>query len=277
MNTLQKKPTGSQNIFIVLLFIVLFFIIIGFMYYNVTKDYRILVDEILPLFNNYQKKIPSEMIPLTPKLKMSMILWLYIDNNPENSQWFSNFTSDKYIINRDYSPAILYQPYNNSIKVILKTKDLRKNLKEENNVNSSSNTYYDFKEKKQSIEVSDIKYQHWNQIVVVIDNRYVDIYLNSILVKSALLDNVPIFNNKEITIGKPKHNPNCFLGRLEYKPDIIPLSEIKTLYLRDKDRFTIDGEIRKNINLDTMNIRKKEYTDKIIEDEIRIMNSADSV
>jgi hypothetical protein len=278
MNNLQKKPTQSQNLFIILLFIVIFFVIIALMYYNVVKDYKILVDEVLPLFNNFEKKIPSEMIPFTPKLKLSLILWLYIDNNPENSHWFSNFTSDKYIINRDYSPAILYQPYNNSIKVILKTKDLRKNLEEENNnVYSSSNTYYDFTEKKQSIEVSDIKYQHWNQLVVVVDNRYVDIYLNAKLVKSALLDNVPIFNNNEIIIGKPKHNPNCFLGKLEYKPDIIPMTEINALYLRDKDNFIINSEIRNNINLEIKELRKKEYTNKIIEDETRKMNIEDPI
>ena len=268
MNTI-KKPTMSQDIFIILFFVMGFFLIIGFFYYNTTKDYKTLIDEIQPLFNNYEKKIPSEMIPLTPKLKMSMVMWLYIDNNSENSQWFSNFTGDKYIIDKKGGPSIMYQPYNNSIKVLVKIKDLRQPIPNEESKN------IELMEKTQEIEISDIKFQHWNQLVVVIDNRYVDTYLNATLVKSVLLDNVPIFNSGEIILGKPKHNPNCFLGKLEYKADTIPLSEINALYFRDKYSFTIDGEIRQNINLETMKIRKDEYIKKIIEDEINKNNMND--
>ena len=274
MNTI-KKPTMSQDIFIILFFVMGFFLIIGFFYYNTTKDYKTLIDEIQPLFNNYEKKIPSEMIPLTPKLKMSMVMWLYIDNNSENSQWFSNFTGDKYIIDKKGGPSIMYQPYNNSIKVLVKIKDLRQPIPHEKNVYSEESKNIELMEKTQEIEISDIKFQHWNQLVVVIDNRYVDTYLNATLVKSVLLDNVPIFNSGEIILGKPKHNPNCFLGKLEYKADTIPLSEINALYFRDKYSFTIDGEIRQNINLETMKIRKDEYIKKIIEDEINKNNMND--
>ena len=82
------------------------------------------------------------------------------------------------------------------------------------------------------------------------DNRYVDIYYNSVLVKSALLDNVPIFNEGDITLGK-KTQSNLFVGKIEYKPDILPLSELNALYLRDKNSLTLDNSIRNQINIET--------------------------
>ena len=109
----------------------------------------------------------------------------------------------------------------------------------------------------------------------MVNNRYVDIFHNSVLVKSALLDNVPLLNHKEITLGKPKHNPNIFLGKIEYKPDVISLTELHALYLRDKNSFTIDGNLRKKVNMETMKIRKKQYKDRIIKDELARMNETD--
>lgn len=281
MNNIKKKPTTTQNTFLIGIFIVAFFLLIAFLYYNSTKDYAVLVDEVLPLYNNYEKKIPSEMIPLPNGLKMSFILWLYMDNNTENSQWFSSFSGDKIIMDKGFCPTIVYLPYSNSIKIMVKIKDLREPIdmsdNNRNNVNAPTPNFIDFKEKVQEIEVQGLKYQTWNQLAVTIDNRYVDVYINAVLVKSVLLDNVPIFNHDGITLGKPKNNPNCFLGKLEYKPDTFQLTEIHALYLRDKNSFNIDGNIRKNVNLETMNIRKKEYATEILEDEISNMDQTDPI
>ena len=114
-----------------------------------------------------------------------------------------------------------------------------------------------------------------NIIFCFVNNRYVDIFHNSVLVKSALLDNVPIFNSTEVTLGKPKHNPNIFLGKIEYKPNIISLTELQALYLRDKNSFLIDGSLRKKVNLETMTIRKNQYKNKIIEDKLAKINETD--
>ena len=252
MNKTVKEPTSSQSVFIIGIFIVIFLILVAFLYYNSVKDYTTLVDEILPLYNNFERKIPTDMIPPPHGLKMTYILWVYIDNNPENTQWFSNFTGDKIIMDKDGAPNVIYLPYSNSIKIMMNIKDIRKPIETENstnNVYSDSAQAIEFKEKKQEIEVQDIKFQQWTQIAIMINNRYVDVFHNSVLVKSALLENVPIFNHKEITLGKPKHNPNIFLGKLEYKPDILSLTELQALYLRDKNSFLIDGNIRKKVNM----------------------------
>ena len=278
MNRTVKEPTSSQSVFIIGIFIVIFLILVAFLYYNSVKDYTTLVDEILPLYNNFEKKIPTDMIPPTHGLKMTYIFWIYVDNNPENSQWFSSFTGDKIIMEKGGAPDLIYLPYSNSIKVMMNIKDIRKPIVTEEsteNVYSDTAQALDFKIKKQEIEVQDIKFQQWTQLAVVVNNRYIDVFHNSVLVKSALLDNVPIFNSKEITLGKPKHNPNIFLGKIEYKPDIISLTELQALYLRDKNSFLIDGSLRKKVNLETMSIRKKQYRDKIKEDELARMDETD--
>ena len=277
MNQPPKKPKTSKGIFMIGIFVIVFFLIIAFFYYNTVKDFKVLVDEIQPLYNNYTKKISSEMIPPPNGLKMSYILWLYIDNNPENSQWFSNFSGDKIIMDKGNSPNIVYLPYNNSIKILVKIKDLRQpeNIQDPNNAYRAIPNNIDFKEKVQEIEIQDIKFQQWTQLAVVMDNRYVDVYLNAVLVKSSLLDNVPILNHNEITLGKAKHNPNLYLGKLEYKPDTMPMSEINALYLRDKGSFTIDGNIKRNVGLDTMKIRRQEYKDRMLQDEELTMDETD--
>lgn len=281
MNQVKNKPNISQEVFIIGLFIVVILLLIAFFYYNSTKDYKVLVDETQALFNNYEMKIPSEMIPPPNGLKMSFILWLYIDNISENSQWFSNFTGDKIIMDKNNGPTIVYLPYSNSIKVLVKIKDIRQPLelseRERSNTHRNVPSHLEFKERVQEIEVNDIKFQSWTQLAVVIDNRYLDVYLNAVLVKSVLLDNVPIFNHGEITIGKSKHNPNLFLGKLEYKPDVVSLAELNAMNIRDKNSLKIDGSMRKKINLDAMFIRKDEYATEIINDEIENMNRSDPI
>ena len=76
-------------------------------------------------------------------------------------------------------------------------------------------------------------------------------------------------------MGKPKHNPNLFLGKIEYKPDVIPLTELHALYLRDKDSFTLDNTVRNKVNMETMKIRKLEYKNKIMDDKLSEINEND--
>ena len=282
MNKINKKPTLSQDVFVIGFIIIGFLLLIAFFYYNSMKDYAMLIDDIQPLFNNYEREIPSDLIPLSQGIKVSYILWLYFENNSENANWFSNFSSDKNILIKDYGPDIVYQPYTNSIKVLVKVKDIRQpivsdeeNPDKDNVYSDMDNKNIDFKEKVQEIEVKGITLQKWIQLVVTIDNRYVDIYLDTVLTKSALLDNVPILNNTDIIIGKPRNNPNCYLGQLQYKPDLISLSEINGLYFKDSNKFTITHNIKNKVSLETVEIRKKEYEKKILDEEIDRLNRED--
>ena len=87
---------------------------------------------------------------------MTFIIWLYIDNNPENSQWFSSFSGDKYIMRKNGGPDIVYLPFNNSIKILIDIKDIRPIIQEntnKDNPNADKPTNIEFKIKKQEIEV----------------------------------------------------------------------------------------------------------------------------
>jgi hypothetical protein len=275
-----KKPTDSQNLFVLGFFVIAFFLLIAFFYYNATKDYTTLVDEVQGIFNNYEREIPSDMIPIPQNLKVSYIMWLYFENNSENSNWFSNFSADKYILRKGYGPDIMYNPYSNILKVGVKVKDVREpiNTNTGANVNQELNSSkIDFKEKVQEIEVSNIPIQKWTQIAVTIDNRFVDIYVDAVLVKSAKLDNVPILNYTDIKIGKPKHNPNIYMGKLQYKPDVISLSEINGLYFRDNGSFTIDDKVKNKVIFDTKKIKEDSYKVEKLQDMIDTMNREDPI
>ena len=280
MKNIKKPPTDSQNLFVLGFFFIAFFLLIAFFYYNATKDYTTLVDEIQGIFNNYEREIPSDMIPIPQNLKVSYIMWLYFENNSENSNWFSNFTADKYILRKGYGPDIMYNPYSNTLKVGVKVKDVREpiNTNTEENVNQElNNSKIDFKEKVQEIEVTNIPIQKWTQIAVTIDNRFVDIYVDAVLVKSAKLDNVPILNHTDIKLGKPKHNPNMYMGKLQYKPDVISLSEINGLYFRDNGSFTIDDKVKNKVIFDAKKIKEDSYKVEKLQDMIDTMNREDPI
>ena len=106
----KKTPTSSQTLLLVGIFTLMIILLVVFLYYNSTKDYKVLLDDVVPLYNNFERKISSDLIPPPYGLKMSFILWVYIDNNPENSQWFSNFTGDKIIMEKGGAPDIIYLP-----------------------------------------------------------------------------------------------------------------------------------------------------------------------
>ena len=280
MKNLKKPPTDSQNLFVLGFFFIAFFLLIAFFYYNATKDYTTLVDEIQGIFNNYEREIPSDMIPIPQNLKVSYIMWLYFENNSENSNWFSNFSADKYILRKGYGPDIMYNPYSNTLKVGVKVKDIREPINtntEENANRESNNSKIDFKEKVQEIEVTNIPIQKWTQIAVTIDNRFVDIYVDAVLVKSAKLDNVPILNHTDIKLGKPKHNPNIYMGKLQYKPDVISLSEINGLYFRDNGSFTIDDKVKNKVIFDAKKIKEDSYKVEKLQDMIDTMNREDPI
>ena len=54
------------------------------------------------------------------------------------------------------------------------------------------------------IEVTNIPYHTWFQLVVTIDNRNVNVFINKLLVRSYTLSNVPQLSNDSIILGKKK-------------------------------------------------------------------------
>ena len=90
----------------------------------------------------------------------------------------------------------------------MKIKDL--NMKKERNQNKLH-----FKEINQRTEVYGIPMQRWFQLAVVFNGRYIDIYIDTVLKRTIFLDNIPIFNQADLKLGKKSNNPNGFVGIIE--------------------------------------------------------------
>ena len=87
--------------------------------------------------------------------------------------------------------------------------------------------------------------------------------------KTIFLDNVLVFNNSDVILGDSLHNPNCFVGIVEYKPDIINLTELNALYIRWNGRLKIDQTLRDKIKLETYELK---YKDKKINNDFTFFN-----
>ena len=243
-----NKPTQSKSILIVGMFIIFILLILLVLYYNSSKDYILLIENTQALFNDYERIIRSDRLSNPNGYKMTYILWLYFDNNNESSNWFSNFTDNKYILDRNGTPSIKYNPSRQSLVIEVKIKDV---------YNKDDNTI-ELRTKKQMFEIFNIPIQRWTQLAVVFNNRYIDVYMDTVLYKTIFLDNVPVFNNADVILGRKRHNPNCFVGIVEYKPDIITLTELNALYIRWNGRLKIDPTLRGKIQTE---LNEMKYTD----------------
>ena len=100
------------------------------------------------------------------------------------------------------------------------------------------------------IEVTNIPYHTWFQLVVTIDNRNVNVFINKLLVRSYTLSNVPQLSNDSIILGRKNNNPNLFIGRLEYSPGIVTISDINALYFRNMSFLKLTNKDRRTVQID---------------------------
>ena len=72
-------------------------------------------------------------------------------------------------------------------------------------------------------------------------------------------------------------NSNIYMAKLQYKPDLISLSEINGLYFRDKGSFTINDKIKNKVLFDTKKIKDDSYKESRLADMIDKMNTEDPI
>ena len=77
-----------------------------------------------------------------------------------------------------------------------------------------------------------------------------DIYLNKKIAKSTVLQNVPIPSNESIMLGQDYHNPNAYIGKLEYSSTIITSLDLKSLYFKNMSKLNITRKARRQVELD---------------------------
>lgn len=204
-------------------YIVIFLIIIAIILYYVFKkkiyNIRLLKGPQL-LTQGYNKQINfNKMKPSNSGLKYTYIFWLYNINMPENGYWQNAFDNPKPIFKHYLSPDVYFLPDKNIVRISVGYKN-----------NNGGLTGYD-------IDITNFKYQSWQQIAIVVDNRIVSIYLDGKLYTAANLPNVPWIANRMLNIGDPNNNSNNYIWNLEYYNDVLSNRTILKNYKKYKGKL----------------------------------------
>ena len=138
--------------------------------------------KIADILGENESKFSFKIRKSTIGIQFSLLFWIYIDNANNNSQWMGSFYSHRivYSLNRGMagSPVMTYLPKTGDLYIWILTG-------------------YGFSNYK----IARLRQQKWIQIVTVLDNRHLDIFINGVLAKSFKLNNVPIIGTNNITFG----------------------------------------------------------------------------
>ena len=252
---LKSQITPDRTIFMVMIFISLFLWLGGFLYHRSSSSkMTTLLDKNVALFGNTHQLIPSTDIPKNYKLQETYILYMNFDNVSGNQHWFSAFGANKTILRRtDDNFMVKYNPKTNKLvvniriqKVDVQSAQVDETGKIDRNVEQNLGLHQNY----EYIYVPNIPHQQWLQIAIIINNRFIDIYLNKKIAKSTVLQNVPIPSNDSIMLGQDYHNPNAYIGKLEYSSTIITSLDLKSLYFKNMNKLNITRKERRQVELD---------------------------
>jgi hypothetical protein len=127
-----------------------------------------------------------------PKLGygLSFVWEMYIPAINSSDNWQTSYNRLKPIISMSDSPIISYHPKKNYLSVVVKYRN---------------NPFYaQFAE----IKFNDIKPQRWSKYILIIENRNIRLYIDSILVSTKTLPSVPVIYDikSDITLGQLNNN-----------------------------------------------------------------------
>jgi hypothetical protein len=149
----------------------------------------------------------------TTLMNVSIKLNLKLPYISPNQNWHKSFRNDKNIIQFANSPIISYNPIKNKIIFAILYKD---------NPNRSIT---------EKIEIDGI-IEYWMDIMYVIENRIISVYLNKKLIKKHILKAVPIlnFNNRTLVkVGDYNNNFNGLVNNITLYEKTITAKEIQKL------------------------------------------------
>lgn len=164
-------------------------------------------------FNSINKS-SSILNQRSQKLEFTYNIWIKIFNAEENLDWQQSFDIPKILLNKNYSPIILYVPKDNILRVGMQT-DIDTKI-----------TFY---------EIPKIfRLQTWENLCVVLQDRNLDIFLNGKLKVSYVLPSVPYLNTSPIQLF-PNYGFYAQVGLITYYPRSLNIKEINRLYKQNKD------------------------------------------
>ncbi len=201
------------------LFLVLIFIIVGIIAY-IYRDrtiHNVIVDDVLFLADDVNMKYSYKLLPESLEgEKYTFSFWININNIPESAHWDTDVNSPKGIISHFDSPNVTYLVKQGILRVTVGYKD------EEGMPG------------KYNFDLKNFKYQKWENVVVVVDNRSVDLYINGNLDRSTYLPNVPWISNDNLFVGQAQNNFKGHVGLIEYFNDALTIDKVKKLYETNK-------------------------------------------
>jgi len=202
-----------------LIFIILIPLTFYFLFFNKNNiKHNILEDKVLHLTNTFEKCYSTDLLPKSNEgIKFTMSFWIYINNIPENALWNSEFSKSKGIIAHNNSPNVYYNPKNGLLTIAIGYKDDSGNIE------------------KYLFNLDNLKLQRWENITIVVENRFVDVYLNGVLEKSTKLPNIHFISNRLLYIGQPNNNFNGYIGQVEHFNNALNSDVIKELYKKNSE------------------------------------------
>ena len=209
-----------------------------------------------------QQKTPSPTSSTSPvtgipyKYQYSISSWFYIDSRTPLNEWTS-------ILNFGNKPNIVYKGgTQNSLRVLfgssliqnkknkkkeeiqdkIKEKLKEKIKKERGYIEKNDQDKEDLNQQTIIYEVQNVLLQKWNHIVVNYNGGTLDIFLNGVLVQSAI-NLTPYMTYDALTVGTDP--PRGILGRITtvvYYPVPCTLEQVVSIYesLKDKDPPVLD-------------------------------------
>ena len=197
-----------------ILLILVILLIITYLYVNykyAKKNEPILVYN-KTLFNDNKKLRPVNIEKSKEGIQLTYNLWFYIKNAPENAAWNSSFKSPKVILSQGYSPAIAIIPFSNKLIFGI----------------TSACQYYTY-------EISYIPSQKWTNIIMILNNRTVDFFINSKLLKSIMLPYIPDINTQLIDFFPDNDKLFGYIANARYYNRALSKQEVIALYDSNKN------------------------------------------
>ena len=208
----------------IFLFILVILLVIAIYYYfRISHIHNVLLINPKYIHTKIDGIIPSYKLPDSKQgIKFTYSFWLYLKNIPENGIWNAKYIFPKYILYRYGTPNVVYFTKKNKLRIYMTFK------------NKFSDIVKDY------IEIDELTFQQWNNIVITLDNKDFDVYLNGELYGSIILKNIPLIFKRNMHIGEKHNNFNGYLSYLEYFNDKLSIDSIRDLYNERKNTIPTD-------------------------------------
>jgi len=180
---------------------------------TVTKYEPILITAPVNAYDASLSQTPADIPNPTIGLEYTYSFWMYVsDFTYKYGQWKRILSKGDGNSVGGISPDVALYPNTNALQVRLST---TMGL--------------------EGADVQNVPLKKWNHVVILLNGRSLDVYINGFLERSVVFKGVPILNSSPLTVCKPNEPggaPGFYgqLSRLQYFARAIATSEISALY-----------------------------------------------